>query len=65
MLMLRQSNWKVIRIAMLRILENENFGEDKLPVKLYFRSTTLYAKVYFVMHGLLSEMCIDTHVQSP
>lgn len=48
---------------MLRILENESFGGDRLPVKLYFRSTTLYAKVYFVMHGLLSEMCIDTHIQ--
>lgn len=36
---------------------------EGIPVKLCFRSTTLYAKVYFVMHGLLLEMCIDTHAQ--
>lgn len=58
-----ECNWKVICVVMLRILENESLAGDKLPVKLYFRSTTLYAKVYFVMHGLLLEMCIDTHVQ--
>lgn len=58
-----ECNWKVICVVMLRILENKSLAGDKLPVKLYFRSTTLYAKVYFVMHGLLLEMCIDTHVQ--
>ena len=48
-------------MVMLRILENESF--ERAHVKLCFRSTTLYAKVYFVMHGLFLEMCIGIHVQ--
>ncbi len=45
-------------------LKGYSYSDAPDPINLYFGSTTLYAKVYFVMHGLLLEMCIDTRVQS-